>query len=84
MPSAQKVDHMDSDELTEAIKEAKSFNQLRQIVCHSEDIVTDTDKAIHARNLARAKRIKENNKKYRFHPELHKPSFIEDEFEEFR
>lgn len=75
---------MDADELTEAIKHSKSFNQLRQIICHSEDIITDTDKAVHAQNLARAKKIREGCKTYQFHPTLHKPSFIEDEFKEFR
>lgn len=71
-------------QIQDAIEASKSFNQFRQDIMHKLDIITDTDKAIHARNLVRAQKIREGAKTYQFHPKIHKASFIEDEFEEFR
>lgn len=72
------------DDILNAIEASTSFNSFRQHIMHLQGKITDTDKAIHQRNLHRAAKIREGKKGYKFHPESHKPSFIEDEFEEFR
>lgn len=75
---------MDEDYIIAAVEASKSFNEFRQHIMHIQNKVTDTDKAIHARNLVRAKKIREGSKTYQFHPNVHKASFLEDEFKEFR
>ena len=73
-------------QVQEALEENEDFHKFRQDLMHRLDIVTSMDKAIHARNLDRAMRIRdqEKYKRYKFNPRRHKPSFIEDEFAEFR
>lgn len=71
--------------IQEGIEKYDDFHKFHQFLAHKLDRVTRTDEAVHKRNLARLSQIKDDKyPKAHFDPNYHKPSFIEDEFAEFR
>jgi len=78
------MDELTIEDFEDAIRECDNWHDFHQVLAHKMGIVTRTDRAYHIRNLARVKEIKNPRSKYHFIEGYHKPSFVEDEFAEFR
>jgi TFIIF-interacting CTD phosphatase-like protein len=78
------TDKLTVADIQEAIVEFDDYHKFHEHLCHKLGITTKTDIAIHKRNLARVQMIKDPKKNYTFNPMVHKASYIEDEYAEFR
>ena len=70
--------------IEKSLRENESWSDFYQDIAHKLGKITKRDKAVHRRNLHRVAEIKKTESKYKFNNDYHKPSYIEDEFKEFR